>query len=727
MRVVVQKPDGSPATDAIVVFTARSDDEAARTDATKAFPADEVRRYAAQAASGTRLLLDERGATRVPKGGYVFAFAGDLAVRASVANEPAEPRLVLKLLAPRRFTVEVVDADGKPAAGVPIAVRNALKHEGGRLHETAADGTLAVCLLNKRPDTAIVLADIATRAPLHAPLPAPSPTAADATTTDARVRLQLPPTTTVEATLQGELAPGCELAWTLQLGDTGARIAGERSGERTGHWRFVEAGTPATCRVGIGSVELAQARGDVVAGGTALTLARTFPTPAFALQLLEETGEPARDRTVSLNWRTARRSHGERHRTTRDGWLELQLPTTMATEKKVDLTLDLYAGSASDQLIGSITLALQPAGNVRTALTPAAMQPVPVLASGKVVDAAGQPVANLQLTFRGSQWQRTKTAADGTFTVRGEKRNSPRVRVGLEGDWVLAAEKDWSREVEAGSQDLRLVVERVARVRFGSDLKGNLTSILSCRLESASDPAKKVDVDVPWGERTIRAPAGHWHFVALADGEELLRLPDLRCDSGVETHDPRFMAFDWRAFAVLVEVTVKTASGDPTDECTVWVHTRNVGHGSPPQNGVARFLLPKAGARVEVAPRDPKLTKIELGVVTENQIVVLGGGPALTVALQPMPELPPGIELVLAIDDGDGVAFDKNGMALVLAQKPGPVTPRIRVRRGTTTSAPLDWQLPEIDVPKDGKKFAVELTAERKAALATSIERAQRQ
>lgn len=85
-------------------------------------------------------------------------------------------------------------------------------------------------------------------------------------------------------------------------------------------------------------------------------------------------------------------------------------------------------------------------------------------------------------------------------------------------------------------------------------------------------------------------------------------------------------------------------------------------------------------------------------------------------------ELPPCIELMLAIDDGDGVAFDKNGMALVLSQKPGPVTPRIRVRRGATTSAPLDWQLQQLDVNEDGRRIDVELTESRARELQRRVD-----
>ena len=103
MRVVVQKPDGSPAPDAVVVFTPWRYDEAARAEreaAKQRFPVDEPLRFALLAANGTRYRVDERGASRVPKQGYVFAFFGDVAAHHYVSDDSTEPRLVLKLATP---------------------------------------------------------------------------------------------------------------------------------------------------------------------------------------------------------------------------------------------------------------------------------------------------------------------------------------------------------------------------------------------------------------------------------------------------------------------------------------------------------------------------------------------------------------------------------------------------------------------------------------------------
>jgi hypothetical protein len=82
----------------------------------------------AMAANGTRYRVDERGATRVPRHGYVLAFEGELAVRRFVAENARRARLLLTLAPPHLVTVEVVTTDGKPAAAVPIALRDTERH-----------------------------------------------------------------------------------------------------------------------------------------------------------------------------------------------------------------------------------------------------------------------------------------------------------------------------------------------------------------------------------------------------------------------------------------------------------------------------------------------------------------------------------------------------------------------------------------------------------------------
>ena len=173
------------------------------------------------------------------------------------------------------------------------------------------------------------------------------------------------------------------------------------------------------------------------------------------------------------------------------------------------------------------------------------------------------------------------------------------------------------------------------------------------------------------------------------------------------------MAFDWRAYAVLVKVTVRDAKGAPCDACNVWLRNGGSGSARTPTNGVLHVLLPKDGSRVDIEPRDKKLASFGLGVVTEDQVVVLGGGPPLTLTVTPMPKLPDGVELLLVLESGDSVPFDAGGSAVIVLPEAGAFTPKLSLRKGNTTMGPMNWALPSLDVPKEGKKVEIEVTAER--------------
>jgi len=306
--------------------------------------------------------------------------------------------------------------------------------------------------------------------------------------------------------------------------------------------------------------------------------------------------------------------------------------------------------------------------------------------------------------------------------IRG-KGHGHAIQLLLDHDWCAVTGHPWEIALPEGTKDARLVVQRAARVRFATDLRGEFLSRIDFHLEPADGEGAAIDLPFSLAQRELLVPPGHWHFVVEQENRELHRLPDLRGASGVETHDPRFMAFDWRAFATPVELRVRDAGGQPSDACTVWITSVLGGSGRSPMGGVLRLLLPKHGADVEIEPDDAALPRIPLGIVTKDQVVVLGGGPALTVRLQPMPQLPEGFELVLATDDRVGVPFDARGLATLRLPKAGEVPPTIRLRRGDDAVAPLPWQLPPVDVPEAGTTFVVELTADRQTLLDQWIER----
>ena len=716
VRVVVKKPDGSPAADAVVVFTPWRDDHAAQVEraaASTRFPADEPQRFALLAANGTRLRVDEQGATRVPKNGYVFAFAGELAARRFLGESFAEPRCELKLVAPRTVTVEVTTSDGAPAAGVPISVLDTPKHAASPLHTTGADGKAALRLLTRRPDTAIVQLLIAAKATITAPLPQGAGT----------VRLQLPKTTVVEATFTGDMLPGDELAWRLQCGEQSSTVNGERTGDRSARWSYVEGDAAFTITVRSNGLALATGAGTAKTGSEPIALVRQLQEATFALQLLGPDGEPLRNCSVEFAWKQRNSSVTNGGTSNREGWVEFAMPKQFVGKGDAALRLSV-ADQQRGPARGLSKLTLQAKEKVRTVLEPLRCEAPPLLASGQFVTRDGSPVPNMELAAYTPNYQRVVTDAAGRFAVRGDPGKQP-PRLHLDRSWCCVEGDPWSFEVPTGTTDAKFVVQRAARIRFGTDRKEALLSMIDYRLEPASGEGARVELPVSFDQRELQAPPGHWHFLALHHGEELHRLPDLRCDSGVETHDPRFMAFDWRAFAIHVAIKVLDANGRPTDECTVWLRHRGSGQGMSPTNGTMHLLLPKAGGSVDIEPRDQKFAKIDLGVVTEDQVVVLGGGPPLTVTIRPMPKLPEGCELVLRTDSSDdGVPFDDQGTATIVLPKAGSFPPMVAMRKGHMRYG-MDWQLPAVEVPTAGAKVDVDVTAARQTVLEQTIRRAQ--
>ena len=713
-RIVVQRPDGSPAQDAVVVFTPWRDDAAAgdeRAAATTRFPGDEPRRFAAMAANGTRYRVDGRGATRVPRDGHLLAFAGELAAHHYVAKNRLDEQLVLHLALPQVVLVEVVTLDGKPAVAVPLAVRDQEDHPALPMGTSGADGTATLRVLPPRPTTGVVQLAIASATPRQAPLPAQGE----------RVRLQMPATTSVAATLAGELVPGSVLDWRLQCAGAVAAFDGEPTDLRSARWPFVELGAAFVVSVRSARLELANATATASESAGPLALVRTPSAATFALQLLAQDGAPLRRHHVSLAWRTKQNSREDFTWTTHEGWIEVAMPAIFLGKKGVELSVEL-GGDASELELCTGKVAVQATELGRSELPPLRCATAPVLAAGTFVTRDGNPVPGLQLTVRSSSLQRQVTTAAGSFVVRGVG-NGHAIQLLLDHDWCAVTGHPWEIALPEGTKDARLVVQRAARVRFATDLRGEFLSRFDYDLEPADGEGASIDLPFSLEQHELLVPPGHWHFVVSQENEELHRLPDLRATSGVEMHDPRFMAFDWRAFAVPVELRVRDAAGQPSDACTVWITSVLGGSGRSPVGGVLRLLLPKHGADLEIAPDDAALPRLPLGIVTKDQVVVLGGGPVLTMRLQPMPKLPEGLELVLATEDRVGVPFDASGLATLRLPKAGEVPPVIRLRRGDDAVAPLPWQLPPVDVPEAGTTFVVELTPDRQRLLDQWIER----
>ena len=231
-------------------------------------------------------------------------------------------------------------------------------------------------------------------------------------------------------------------------------------------------------------------------------------------------------------------------------------------------------------------------------------------------------------------------------------------------------------------------------------------------------------VPLPTENTDLLVPEGRWRFVVRTFDETLLEIPGLVCTAGETLHDPRFLDFDWRAFARLVQIRIEDADGRPLPDAQLQAVFREITHGVPSPDGRATLLLPKNGAKMRVEPKDPRVLPLDLGVVTGDRTVQVGKGPRLRWRPSQMPQLRPGHRLVLMAGRKHAGATIENadGTTLVVPE-PG----RFELRVGLHCSG-LVMPFPDanhtVDVPAAGIEFEFLMTDElRKKIEAESAQR----
>ena len=747
--VRIDRPDGNPATDALVFFvpgTPNVDERAAPRAAAERWPGDEPRQLAVQARDGLRLAVDARGCVQSPTGGRMFAFAGEHAANRFVDHATAS----LQLIAPHACTVEVMDDAGQPVAGAPLAVRSANGLLLGR-HTTGSDGTRALRLLLSAPNATTIGLRIGSDTPITAPLPANS----------GRVRLTMPKTTTLTATFVGELVPRRALSFALKCRGLEQPIPGEPTGERSATWPFVAIGSEATVTVllsapePLGTVASAQATATVTANAPALELGATFTSASVVVQVLDLAGQPAAHRAFTLRIQQGDARRLRHIRADAEGWVELGLPGGFDGEQPVTFVLDLHADAAETEFafaagelpptvrrstgpkVGRAQLELHLREPVRRRLDPIRCQPMPVLAAGQLVlpdgSAPGTPI-----TLTTDEGLRVRTDEAGRFELRGEARDADReferrrdpeylasrrkkngpptttTHVEIEREWCFGGDSPWSFELAHGAVDDRIVVQRTRSLPLHPELATPDLVAFAFRLEPSGRRGRRVPVEIDGRERKLPLPNGAWHLVAHAGVLDLARWEDVCTD---DRDEPRPASLDWRPFARLVELRVVDRAGRPLDDCIVRLREEETS--CAPKDGLVRILVPLEGANVDVRSRIGH--RVALDLLDENQTVVLDDRPQLQVKLRPVPELPAGIVLELAIGGGDPVAFDEGGSASAVAAGEGTFTPTLRLRKGMARSEPLEWDLPSIRLAQAFRRLPVDITPERRRVLEAAV------
>jgi hypothetical protein len=761
-EVRIVRPDGTPAADALVVLVRGQRGADLGPDwraAAMRWPSDEPRQYAAMARDGERLAVDERGCVRTPHHGFVYAFAGDCVGRLFVEDTVA----TVQLVATHPCTVEVVDAQGQPTARVPIAVRTTGLGLLLSQHTTGADGTRTLRLLVSRPDECRIGLYIGTNAPIDAPLPPRG----------GHVRLAMPPTTAVTATYVGDLTPRRALSFRLQCKSPEQAIPGEPVGERSAVWPFVAIGTEVTATVDLrapeplGTVASARAATTVTANAPPLELGATFTSASVVLQVLDLAGQPTPHRAFTLRIQQGDARRLRHIRADPEGWVELSLPGGFDDVQPVTFELDLHADAPETEhafvagellptarrspgpKVGRAQLKLHLREPVRQRLDPIRCQPMPVLAAGQLVLPDGTaPGAHITLTT--DEGLRLRTDEAGRFELRGEAYDADReferpwppedeatrrkmhgsrsttTDVEIERTWCFPGDSARQAQLPHGATDLRLVVQRCVAVPLHPELAMHDLTTLEFSVVAKRGNGRFDVHQLEWSGRTLLLPVGSWDLVVragnhelghpvLGEGnDELMRWRNVRTDGA---GGGGLAAIDWRPFARLIEVRIVDRHGQPVDG---EVRLPDLPTNAPKQGSVVRVLVPHGGTDLEVHCRGRAFQKT-FRQVQQDLTAVIEAEPQLRVRLQPAPTLPAGIQLELVLADDASAVFDEQAEAVVAFPGAGTFPATIRLRKGSTSSAPLDWQLPRLDVPKDGARIPIQITPERRRVLEAAV------
>ncbi len=715
-RFVVHDEHGKPAPTAIVVFVPQRDDGPALPQVA----GDEPATLAAQAAHGTRYQVDQRGATRVPaKPGFVLAQRGERFGSLGVDARLAGTQRTLPLAPCRSFGVTTTHADGKPAAHVPIGVRGGGDTEWFAGAVTDANGQARVRVIDQHGASPRVGARIPTRQGVLVPLPDGS---ADA-------QLVLPEVAAVDAELDGAALPGADAHWVLRGGIDMTATEASRSDAASAHFPFVEVGIAVRVELLVDGIEAGVQSLDRVRGDAPnrIRVRRAMPERCVVVRVLEPDGRVPQRQAVSVRWNHKGGSAVTWARTTRQGWLEIAVPDAV---EEATLQLGLHTAGFDSSMPFLLRLPLQRLSKGCTELGEHRSQALPVALQATVRDVDGKPVAGVRLSLPDQGGRYITTDAEGRCVVHLPAPLPDHLELGIDPQWYFAGDERDQLLTNTGDQPVNIVVQRAATLRFATKGLppspvgvGMATSTWPFRtvLEPANGTGAKVEIHLQPQAKSLRVPAGRWHFIVLHDDHEVHRIEDVVANAGVETHDPRFMDFDWHAFADLVTVRVQDALGLATDAARVLQESPQSKHYSGLRNGVAQLLVAK-GAALRVEPDDKALPPIDLGVVTTEQVVRLGAGPRLLAKLTQVPTLPDDVELVLHAGDADaGETFDAEGTAeLWLPAGTRACTPRLALRKGARRLF-LPNDFPARDVPAGGGELSIDGGPALQRAIAAAL------
>jgi hypothetical protein len=617
--------------------------------------------------AGERFVTDERGEADLPfygEGMRITARHEDRFTYAWLDGSETQP-LRIELFVDRELEIQVVDASGQPAPGVPVAIvletlrganelwKGVTEGEAGLAHLRHADVRLSEAYGLGRLAAEL---DIPTKSPVDVTFE-PDPWPSDP------LRIELPETGSVTVRLFDAAAGPYEKRARVNLyveredgeGAPARRVNFERRTE-TGVAIFERVGLDTQMRVLARSEDELKPRSDELQGpsraGEQVELSITFDEryPRVVGRLLEPGGRPLASHPVEtrvLTTSVKRRSGNSHDRVVTDGEGRFQVVISQALREGGTRTLELRAraagGTSADlsaqlDLSGALPDEDFDVGDVQ-------LEPAPLICAGHVVDDSGAPVAGARVRLDYARmiagangrkdWQRASTATtgpDGAFELRGDVLPAE-LR-------VFATKSGWSHSgpsvVAAGSCDLILRLER----------NGSLAGYLEL---NRGVPSRMFEVRAAWdrvdangerrrGNRAARSsPDGSFELEAIPPGSvevsvlftgsgvRLRRLEGVLVTGGEETRDPRLAPLDLTSEVFAYGIEVVDTALQPVGGGSVSVVAKGRDQGRPMafaiRAGLARLITLES--LVDVVVTAPGFRSVLIrGVHTDRQVML---------------------------------------------------------------------------------------------------------
>ena len=673
------------------------------------------------ASLGRRAVAGADGSVLVPRPAGESALIARAPGRFGVATLPAggPAERVVELEGSATLKLRVTDADGAPAAGVPLGLRPALAGIWLRQARSGADGRADFqhvrALLPALPDQRLVVG-----ARLLLAEPAEVEVLLDSIPAEP-VHLVLPHTGSVEVQVRGSSgAPPAGLE-SVVLGRAlpDPSLAPPPDPLRRAASPRVEAtvgvdGRARFARVGLGLRLVARA---VFAdGGETSSEPFLGPTRAgqrvewwidadlgavvLAGRLLRADGSPVTAAPVDAVLETpslgAPSGRAQRLTTDAEGRFRSTWPLEPGAAPPDRLTLSLRnAGEAAPHAMARVTLPPALAAGEHH-LGDILLEELPLLVAGRLIGPgdAGIPGAMLLVEERlviahaggaSSIWQTNfdwmaRTDADGAFLLRGSAPLTP-VRLAFRSAGYLPLE----RPFQPGESGLLLRAER------GASLHGSVLLDESVPAGEVSVSALRSDAEAaqPRSARVADDGAFSWHDLAPgvyglriatggSRGAVLFEVDGVLLAAGQENRDPRLQGIDLRERLRYFVIGLRDQDGAPVPSAVLREY------GGRPEDGfysAMRGLAPILTARwpldlvVEAQGFRPEL----LNDVSEDRQVVLRRGLEVALVLEELPALAAGerlgVSLVPAEDDGFSAAgqggFDGDGRCDLVLPGPG--------------------------------------------------------